>query len=117
MTQRKWRLAVSALVVIGLASLGGMKLTAAGPDRADCPGKITCPLTGDLVCRDHCPTIDPDRPDCPGRIVCPLTGKLVCKDRCPLGAKTASGDAKGRPVASCCEAKTEEKPSCCAAKD
>lgn len=27
-----------------------------------------------------------DRPDCPGKIVCPLTGELVCKDRCPLGA-------------------------------
>ncbi len=27
------------------------------------------------------------RPDCPGKIICPLTGELVCKDRCPLGAK------------------------------
>lgn len=26
-----------------------------------------------------------DRADCPGKIVCPLTGELVCKDRCPLG--------------------------------
>lgn len=26
-----------------------------------------------------------ERPDCPGKIVCPLTGDLVCKDRCPLG--------------------------------
>ena len=26
-----------------------------------------------------------DRPDCPGKIICPLTGDLVCKDRCPLG--------------------------------
>ncbi len=29
--------------------------------------------------------LDPDRPDCPGRVVCPLTGELVCRDRCPLG--------------------------------
>ena len=28
-----------------------------------------------------------DRPDCPGKIVCPLTGDLVCKDRCPLGTE------------------------------
>jgi len=21
---------------------------------------------------------------CPGRIVCPLTGKLICRDACPL---------------------------------
>lgn len=26
-----------------------------------------------------------DRADCPGKIVCPLTGQLVCNDRCPLG--------------------------------
>jgi len=29
--------------------------------------------------------VSADRPDCPGKIVCPLTGQLVCKDRCPLG--------------------------------
>ena len=28
-----------------------------------------------------------ERPDCPGKIECPLTGELVCKDRCPLGAE------------------------------
>jgi hypothetical protein len=26
-----------------------------------------------------------ERDDCPGKIVCPLTGQLICKDRCPLG--------------------------------
>ncbi len=24
------------------------------------------------------------RPDCPGKIVCPVSGELVCRDRCPL---------------------------------
>lgn len=33
--------------------------------------------------------LDPDRPDCPGRIVCPLTGELVCRDRCPLAPGAA----------------------------
>lgn len=28
-------------------------------------------------------TIDTARPDCPGKIACPLTGELVCADRCP----------------------------------
>jgi hypothetical protein len=27
-----------------------------------------------------------DRPDCPGKIVCPLTGDLICADLCPLEA-------------------------------
>lgn len=35
-----------------------------------------------------------ERTDCPGKIVCPLTGNLVCKDRCPLGnGATSSNDA------------------------
>jgi hypothetical protein len=67
--------------------------------RADCPGKIVCPQTGQLVCRDQCPTVDPDRPDCPGRIECPLTGELVCADRCPLGAKGNNG---GETLPPCC---------------
>ena len=31
----------------------------------------------------------PEREDCPGKMTCPLTGELVCKDRCPLGAEGA----------------------------
>jgi len=27
------------------------------------------------------------RADCPGVIICPLTGEPVCGDRCPLNAK------------------------------
>lgn len=30
-------------------------------------------------------SLNPQREDCPGKIVCPLTGNLVCEDRCPLG--------------------------------
>ncbi len=26
-----------------------------------------------------------ERPDCPGKIVCPLTGELICADQCPAG--------------------------------
>ncbi len=33
-----------------------------------------------------------ERPDCPGKIVCPLTGELVCRDRCPLGAGGAKSE-------------------------
>ncbi len=41
-----------------------------------------------------------ERPDCPGRIVCPLTGELVCKDRCPLGAQGAAAPTIELPA--CC---------------
>ena len=33
------------------------------------------------------------RPDCPGKIICLLTGELVCKDRYPLGAQNRAGSA------------------------
>lgn len=87
------------MLVLSLAALGIVRLTKVYADRPDCPGKIICPLTGELICKDRCPAKDASRPDCPGRIICPLTGKLVCKDRCPLGDKTAKTAGK--------------KPSCC----
>lgn len=49
-------------VKTGLASLAlllGISLGAygfnRGDDRANCPGKVLCPLTGKEVCRDECP--------------------------------------------------------------
>ncbi len=98
---------IPTLVVVGLlglAALGALKPAAVEADRPDCPGKIICPETGELICRDQCPTVDPDRPDCPGRIVCPLTGELICKDRCPLNA---TKDAIANAAPSCCS-------GCCA---
>jgi hypothetical protein len=104
MTRRTWTITIVALAVLSLAGLGSLTLARADAERADCPGKIVCPQTGELICRDRCPTIDPDRSDCPGRIVCPQTGELVCKDRCPLGAK-----ATDKPEAN-------DKPACCSTK-
>ncbi len=47
-----------------------------------------------------------ERADCPGKIVCPITGELVCKDRCPLGAEdTDEGVSEAATPAetpSCC---------------
>ncbi|MSR29348.1 MAG: hypothetical protein EXS03_07235 [Phycisphaerales bacterium] len=48
------------------------------------------------------------RPDCPGKVVCPLTGELVCKDRCPLSADAMPTDASTTP--SCCAKATEPSP-------
>jgi len=92
----------SSLLALGgvvLAAASALGVAAATSERADCPGKIPCPLTGEVICRDQCPSIDPGRPDCPGRIECPLTGELVCVDRCPLGA----GTSKAAGVRSCCQ--------------
>jgi len=93
-----------------LLGLGGVILAApsvfgwvpATSDRPDRPGKIVCPLTGELICRDQCPAIDAARADCPGRIECPLTGELVCKDECPLNSTDVS---IGAEVPSCCQGK------------
>lgn len=94
-------LSIAALMGLGLLAVDKADIAAAGVDRTDCPGKIVCPQTGELVCRDRCPTVDPDRADCPGRIICPATGELVCIDRCPLR------DSAAKPPAS------DAKPSCC----
>ena len=44
-----------------------------------------------------------ERPDCPGKIICPLTGELVCKDRCPLGVdETQPEDDQQAQLPACC---------------
>ncbi len=70
--------------------------------RADCPGKITCPLTGEEVCKDQCPLRDTAREDCPGKIECPLTGELVCRDRCPLNEAKATEKTVDAELPPCC---------------
>lgn len=86
--------------------------------RADCPGKIVCPLTGDLVCRDKCPLGNADRVDCPGTIDCPLTGDAVCRDQCPLtdearGASSVTPCCVASVDASTPDAKPAAKQGCC----
>lgn len=100
MTRRMWFRRLVALA--GAVTLGGLGLAAASSERPDCPGKIVCPMTGKLVCKDQCPARDANRPDCPGQIVCPLTGQLVCKDRCPANGANASNSDATAPC-SCCK--------------
>ena len=100
MTTKQSLLSLGGLVLVAASALG---IAAANSGRSDCPGKITCPLTGEVICRDLCPNIDPNRPDCPGRIVCPLTGELVCVDQCPANAAHSVSQAA---VPSCCQKKS-----------
>lgn len=93
-----WALPAALALAGGAAAFG---FAAAGTTRADCPGKIVCPLTGEEVCEDQCPLVDASRPDCPGRVECPQTGELVCRDRCPLNAE-ASSSVSEPATRSCC---------------
>jgi hypothetical protein len=96
--------AIPAVALLGFSAHGALQPVATNPDRPDCPGQITCPLTGQLVCRDQCPLLDAGRTDCPGRVICAQTGQLVCSDLCPLGrsaARPASDGAKGSCCAAC----------------
>ena len=101
---------VGLAVAYPLAEASGSKET-----RADCPGKVTCPLTGEEVCKDKCPLTarktDATRADCPGQIECPLTGELVCLDKCPAtdAAKPVDSTALGSE-------QEAELPPCCRAK-
>ena len=102
-THRNLRLAALSLSSILVAA--GIVFAQGQAERPDCPGKIVCPQTGDLVCRDKCPTIDPNRPDCPGRIICPLNGQRVCEDRCPLHASGTAVEAQRSKLPPCCAKK------------
>ena len=58
-------LAVLVLALVGggiavAASPSGEQVLAKDPARADCPGLIECPLTGDMICADECPLQDGD---------------------------------------------------------
>lgn len=44
-----------ALAMLTLAGAVFAYRAAFTPERAECPGKITCPLTGDVICADRCP--------------------------------------------------------------
>ncbi len=109
MTKRRgWMLPGVGLLALSFFVVGVGRLAKVDADRPDCPGKMVCPLTGELICKDRCSAKDASRPDCPGQIICPLTGKLVCKDRCPLGnkeAETAKTVKTARTMV--------KKPSCC----
>ncbi len=113
MVRRAYILPVLGLAVMGFAAFGGMTLVSAQSDRADCPGQIVCPQTGELICRDKCPTLDANRADCPGRIVCPQTGELICVDRCPLGEKGSKGNPADDVTMVHDGATADGKPSCC----
>lgn len=94
--------ATIAATSLGAFGLGSPTQTQNHPD---CPGRIVCPITGDLVCRDRCPLGKQaaDRLDCPGRIDCPITGDLVCRDRCPLGDQDAAEKTTATALPSCCQ--------------
>ena len=112
---------IALVVAIAIAATAYALSSSSSAERADCPGKIVCPLTGEPVCKDRCPIgLDTDvaeadtparstdelaepnalRSDCPDKIVCPLTGELVCEDRCPLGAEK---NKEPSPLPSCCQ--------------
>lgn len=96
------------LWIVGLLLMLGVSVAAydfsRASERADCPGKVVCPLTGEEVCKDRCPLVDADRADCSGKMECPLNGELICRDECPVGAEEKTAEAD------------EELPPCCRAK-
>lgn len=55
MTVRPKYLRFFATAAVALVALGGLTLAYSESGRADCPGKIICPITGDVICKDRCP--------------------------------------------------------------
>jgi hypothetical protein len=55
---------------------------------------------------------DVDRPDCPGKIVCPITGDVICADQCPLEteARTVALPVAGpEALPACCAGTTSDE--------
>jgi hypothetical protein len=46
-----------------------------------------------------------ERADCPGKIVCPITGELICADECPAGSVGTAGQTLAASIPSCCAPK------------
>tara|TARA_R110002049_G_scaffold215606_1_gene387097 strand:- start:54354 stop:54680 length:327 start_codon:yes stop_codon:yes gene_type:complete len=103
------RIIWSGLGFTSILLLMGVTMAASGGfsgsnERTDCPGKVTCPINGEEVCKNQCPLIDASRTDCPGKVECLLTGELVCRDQCPLGASTDTAGSENE-LPPCCRSK------------
>jgi hypothetical protein len=114
-----------ALILVGLGVLAlgtTYALSIRGAERQDCPGKIICPITGELICSDQCPledgaghTLRPPvqktsvpagetalaggDPSDSDMIICPITGEPIEADRCPL---RGDGAGEAGSVPPCC---------------
>ena len=51
---------IALIAAAAIAATAYAVSSSSSPDRTDCPGKIVCPLTGDLVCKDRCPAHSTD---------------------------------------------------------
>ncbi len=49
------RVLLSLTAVVAIGMVVAVAAGAAGLQRSDCPGKVSCPLTGEEVCKDQCP--------------------------------------------------------------
>lgn len=70
---------VLLIVAVALIAGGAVSIASSGND---CPGVMTCPLTGQVICVERCPITHPDAEPCPGTKVCPTTGQTICVERC-----------------------------------
>jgi hypothetical protein len=72
MTRRAWFASIVVLGVAALVSAGSELALTRSAQRADCPGQIVCPLTGELVCKDRCPL------DSTAQASTPVKAKACC---------------------------------------
>ncbi len=63
MTKRRNIVIWTTLALGAAVAAGATTLDQARAARADCPGKVVCPLSGELVCRDRCPLDAADAPE------------------------------------------------------
>lgn len=43
-----------------------------------------------------------ERPDCPGKIICPITGELICIDQCPAQEQSVAAPEQAQAAGERC---------------
>ena len=70
-------------------------------DEDFCLSEAFCLDAFKQIAASETPSFNAERADCPGQVTCPLTGELVCKDRCPLTSSV--DEIVESDVPACCE--------------
>ena len=55
----KKKVLLSMAVAVALGISAAYPLAFASGGRSDCPGKIVCSITGEVICSDQCPAGEP----------------------------------------------------------
>lgn len=106
MNSTKKLIPVLSVSMIGLIALVGVVMSQSKGKASTCYAGMTLPTPEQSLNPNDSITDDSYRANCPGKILCPVTGKIICKDRCPLNKEVKNTTSKSKSnLSSCCTTK------------